>query len=81
VLTESLAWTITGLTLGVTAGSALAGAAVDAWGAEAAFAVPALAAGLAAVLALAGAPLLRVPAAPPELPQAGRERVDRPSGG
>jgi hypothetical protein len=59
VLTESLAWTITGLTLGVTAGSALAGAAVDAWGAETAFAVPALAAALAAVLALAGAPLLR----------------------
>ena len=58
VLTESLAWTITGLTLGVTAGSALAGAAVDAWGAEAAFAVPALAAALAAVLALCGAPLL-----------------------
>ncbi|MGY1740582.1 MULTISPECIES: MFS transporter [unclassified Blastococcus] len=59
VLTESLAWTITGLTLGVTAGSALAGAAVDAWGAESAFAVPALGAALAAVLALAGAPLLR----------------------
>ncbi|MGY1744766.1 MFS transporter [Blastococcus sp. SYSU D00695] len=59
VLTESLAWTITGLTIGVTAGSALAGAAVDAWGAEAAFAVPALAAGVAALLALAGAPLLR----------------------
>ena len=47
VLTESLAWTITGLTLGVTAGSALAGAAVDAWGAQTAFAVPALAAALA----------------------------------
>jgi MFS family permease len=61
VLTESLAWTITGLTLGVTAGSALAGAAVDAWGAETAFAVPALAAALAAVLALVGAPLLRRP--------------------
>jgi predicted MFS family arabinose efflux permease len=61
-LTESLAWTITGLTVGVTAGSAVAGAAVDAWGAEAAFAVPALAAALAAVLALCGAPLLgRVP--------------------
>jgi MFS family permease len=59
VLTESLAWTITGLTLGVTAGSALAGAAVDAWGAETAFAVPAVAAGLAGVLALAGTPLLR----------------------
>ncbi|MBN1094327.1 MFS transporter [Blastococcus sp. TML/M2B] len=63
VLTESLAWTITGLTLGVTAGSALAGAAVDAWGAERAFAVPALAAALAGVLALVGAPLLRERAA------------------
>jgi hypothetical protein len=62
VLTESLAWTTTGLTLGVTAGSALAGAAVDAWGAETAFAVPASAAALAAVLALCGAPLLRRPA-------------------
>src|SRR4051794_6925417 len=59
VLTESLAWTITGLTLGVTAGSALAGAAVDAWGAQTAFAVPALAAALTGVLALCGAPLLR----------------------
>lgn len=59
VLTESLAWTITGLTLGVTMGSALTGAAVDHWGAREAFAVPALAAALAAVLALAGAPLLR----------------------
>jgi predicted MFS family arabinose efflux permease len=61
VLTESLAWTITGLTLGVTAGSAVAGMAVDAWGAERAFAVPALAGGLAALLALAGAALLRMP--------------------
>ncbi|MGY1770109.1 MFS transporter [Blastococcus sp. SYSU D00813] len=72
VLTESLAWTITGLTIGVTAGSALAGAAVDAWGAEDAFAVPALGAALAALLALAGAPLLRqragVPQASPPAP-------------
>jgi MFS family permease len=57
-LTEALSWTTTGLTLGVTAGSALAGAAVDAWGAQSAFAVPAAAAGLAGLLALAGAPLL-----------------------
>ena len=66
-LTEALSWTTTGLTLGVTAGSAIAGVAVDAWGAESAFAVPALAAALAAVLALAGAPLLRrrPPAVPP----------------
>jgi predicted MFS family arabinose efflux permease len=61
-LTEALTWTNTGLTLGITAGSALAGAAVDAWGAQTAFAVPAVAAGLAALLALAGVPLLRSPA-------------------
>ena len=58
-LTEALTWVVTGLTIGVTVGSALAGAAVDAWGAETAFAVPALSAALAGVLALAGAPLLR----------------------
>jgi predicted MFS family arabinose efflux permease len=68
-LTEALSWTTTGLTLGVTAGSALAGAAVDAWGAEAAFAVPALAAAGAAVLALAGGPLLRRPARSAGMPQ------------
>jgi MFS family permease len=66
-LTEALSWTTTGLTLGATAGSAVAGVAVDAWGAETAFVVPTLAAALAAVLALAGSPLLRrrPPVAPP----------------
>jgi MFS family permease len=59
-LTEALSWTTTGLTLGVTAGSAVAGWAVDHWGAQSAFAVPALAAALAALLALCGAPLLSV---------------------
>jgi predicted MFS family arabinose efflux permease len=76
VLTESLAWTITGLTLGVTVGSAVAGAAVDAWGAQRAFAVPALAGGLAALLALAGAALLRTapePAAPREQRSVGED--------
>jgi MFS family permease len=63
-LTEALSWTTTGLTLGVTAGSALAGAAVDAWGAQTAFAVPALAAALAGVIAVAGTPLLRRPPVP-----------------
>jgi hypothetical protein len=80
VLTESLAWTITGLTLGVTVGSTAAGAAVDAWGAEAAFAVPAVAAALAGLLALAGLPLLR------RAPLSGRpeepaDRVEPRSGG
>jgi MFS family permease len=65
-LNEGLAWVSTGLTLGVTAGAALGGAAVDAWGAETAFAVPALGAGLAGLLALAGSGLLRgAPAAEP----------------
>jgi MFS family permease len=54
-LTEALTWTTTGLTVGVTAGSALAGAVVDAAGARTAFAVPCAAAVLGAVLALAGA--------------------------
>lgn len=80
-LTESLAWTITGLTVGVTAGSALAGAAVDAWGAEAAFAVPALAGGLAGLLALAGAPLLRRPDPALPVPQDGTARVDHAPAG
>ena len=58
-LTEALSWTTTGLTLGVTAGSALAGVVVDAAGAQRSFAFPASAAALAAVLALAGVPFLR----------------------
>jgi predicted MFS family arabinose efflux permease len=70
-LTEALTWVVTGLTLGVTAGSAVAGAAVDAWGAEAAFAVPAASAALAGILALASAPLLRVTPAPAAVPVEG----------
>jgi predicted MFS family arabinose efflux permease len=58
-LTEALSWTTTGLTLGVTAGSALAGAVVDAAGARSSFGFPASAAALAAVLALVGVPFLR----------------------
>jgi MFS family permease len=58
-LTESLTWTFTGLVVGVTVGSAVAGATVDAVGAEAAFGVPAVAAALAGLLAVAGWPLLR----------------------
>jgi MFS family permease len=61
-LNEGLAWTSTGLSLGVTAGAALAGAAVDSWGAETAFAVPASGAALVGLLAVAGAGLLRRPA-------------------
>lgn len=58
-LTEALTWVVTGLVLGVTAGSAIAGAGVDRWGAESAFAVPATAAAVSGVLALAAVPLLR----------------------
>jgi MFS family permease len=60
-LTEALTWVVTGLTLGVTVGSALAGAAVDAWGAETAFVVPAMSAALAGLLTVLAAPLLRRP--------------------
>jgi MFS family permease len=65
-LTEALTWTTAGIIGGVTLGAALAGAAVDAWGAQDAFAVPALAAALGGVLALAGAPWLRAPAGVPD---------------
>lgn len=67
-LTEALTWVVTGLVLGVTAGSAIAGRAVDHWGARSAFAVPASAAALAAVLALSAAPLL-LRTAGPRLPR------------
>ena len=72
-LTEALTWVVTGLVLGVTAGSAIAGASVDAWGAESAFAVPAIAAAVSGVLALAAAPLLRRARAPEpaDVPAAG----------
>jgi MFS family permease len=79
-LTEGLTWTSTGLTVGVTAGSALAGTAVDEWGAESAFAVPALGAALAGVLAVAAWLVLRrtpVPAGAPAHPEPGdRAEVD-----
>jgi MFS family permease len=83
-LTEALTWTTAGLTAGVTAGAALAGAAVDGWGARAAFAVPALAAALAAVLALVGVGVLRArsrpaPAASP-VPGRGDPLPARPGG-
>ena len=67
-LTEGLTWTSTGLTVGVTAGSAVAGVAVDHWGAEAAFTVPALGAAATGLLAVAAWLVLRrspVPAGAP----------------
>jgi MFS family permease len=80
-LTEALTWVVTGLSLGVTVGSAVAGSAVDAWGAETAFAVPALSAALAGLLALAGARVLRRPGPRTGLPQDGIGRVeDRAAG-
>lgn len=39
-VTEGITWMTTGLTIGVAPGAALAGAAVDAWGASVAFVVP-----------------------------------------
>jgi MFS family permease len=80
-LTEALTWVVTGLSLGVTVGSAVAGSAVDAWGAETAFAVPALSAALAGLLALAGARVLRRPTPRTALPQDGIGRVEDRTGG
>ncbi|WP_222264568.1 MFS transporter [Modestobacter marinus] len=58
-LTEGLTWVTTGLTVGVTVGSALAGRAIDVWGAEDAFAVPAFGALAAGVLAVGAWAVLR----------------------
>jgi MFS family permease len=58
-LTEGLSWTITGLGIGVTVGSALSGRLIDAWGAQRAFLVSTVSAACAALLAYAGARWLR----------------------
>lgn len=64
-LTEGLAWVSTALGVGVSAGSALSGALVDAVGAHRAFVVPVAAGALAAFVALLGSRRL---AAPPRVP-------------
>lgn len=53
-LTEGLAWTSTGLIVGVTIGAAWAGPLIDSVGAERSFGLPVAAAGLAGLAALAG---------------------------
>jgi MFS family permease len=58
-LTEGITWTITGLAVGVALGASLAGSVIDAAGARAAYAVPASAAALAAVVAFLGHRRLR----------------------
>lgn len=58
-LTEGMTWVTTGLSVGVALGASLAGWVTDASGARAAFAVPASAAALAAVVAFLGYRRLR----------------------
>ena len=58
-LTEGLTWTVSGIGVGVSAGSAISGAAVDTAGAQRAFAVPVSAGILAALLVLACSRWLR----------------------
>ncbi|MEU2431783.1 MFS transporter [Streptomyces sp. NPDC007861] len=60
-LTEGMTWTGTGLAVGVALGSSAAGWVVDAHGAGAAYAVPAVAGALAAVVAFLGYRRLRRP--------------------
>ena len=62
-LTEGLTWVSSSIGIGAAAGSAIAGSAVDALGAQRAFAVPVLAGAAAALVALIGAHWLR-PAVP-----------------
>jgi MFS family permease len=58
-LTEGLTWSVTALTVGVTAGAATAGPLVDAYGASTAFRLSAGAAILTAIVAVAVGPWLR----------------------
>ncbi|MFF4179239.1 MFS transporter [Streptomyces sp. NPDC001750] len=62
-LTEGMTWTSTGLAVGVALGSSAAGWVVDAAGAEAGYAVPAVAGALAAAVAFLGYRRLSGPAA------------------
>ncbi|MFE7778765.1 MFS transporter [Streptomyces sp. NPDC057445] len=61
-LTEGMTWTGTGLAVGVALGLAASGWVVDTYGAGAAYAVPAVAGAVAAVVAFLGYRRLRTPA-------------------
>jgi len=67
-LTEGLTWSITALTVGVTAGAATAGPLIDAYGASTAFRLSAAAAILTAIAAVAVGPWLRAARANDEAP-------------
>jgi len=69
VLTEGLTWATTGIGVGIAAGSLLAGAIVDAQGAQVAFVVTACSGLTAAGVALAGGRWLRAPPRPTPAPE------------
>lgn len=71
-LTEGMTWTSTGLAVGVALGSSAAGWVVDAAGAKAGYAVPAVAGALAAAVAFLGYRRLAKP-----VPTGGRGEDDR----
>lgn len=70
-LTEGLTWSITALTVGVTAGAATAGPLIDAYGASTAFRLSASAAILTAIAAVTVGPWLRAARASDEAPDSG----------
>jgi MFS family permease len=74
-VTESLAWTITALGIGVAVGAAVVGPIIDTRGASSAFVVPVVS---AAVAVMASLLLPRRPLAGPSVVEAGQDRV-RPS--
>ncbi|SEN36657.1 MFS transporter [Actinacidiphila rubida] len=78
-LTEGITWISTGLAVGVAAGASLAGRVVDAHGASAAFAVPAVAAVVAVAVAVLGNRRLR-PAREREEPRAHGGDAERTDG-
>ncbi|MBW1600802.1 MFS transporter [Streptomyces sp. JJ66] len=77
-LTEGMTWTSAGVTVGMALGSAAGGRAVDAFGAEQAYAVPAAAGAGAVLVALLGFRRLAPARSQPSPPQAGAARQAAP---
>ncbi|MGW4891693.1 hypothetical protein ACWEQL_05435 [Kitasatospora sp. NPDC004240] len=76
LLTEGMAWTTTGLAIGVALGSSLGGWVVDAFGAAAGYWVPLVAGAFGVFVALAGLHRLRAGAAAPDEAEPAGRTVD-----
>jgi predicted MFS family arabinose efflux permease len=77
-LTEGLTWATSGMSIGFSAGTALAGIIIDAAGTSWAFCLPVASAAIACAVATAGQPVLRRAAAGSTLPPPAMTWVDEP---